>query len=255
MVSGSLGIWIVLAGATIGMLYGLFGVGSAFATPVLSMLGVTGMAAVVGPLPALLPSSAVGAWSYARRGKVDWWLVRTVVLAGLPATIAGALVSHFVGGPVLLALSGVVLLLVGLRVLRPGSPVERAVADRLRRRTGFVSAMAAAVGFSAGLLANGGGFLLVPLFLLVLGLEMNEATGTSLLIATSFTVPTLATHLLVGDIDWAVAGWFALGVVPAAAIGARLAQHLPAARLRGAFGVLLVVFAAWFLARQVGAVL
>ena len=61
--------WILVAGSVIGLLYGTFGVGSAFATPMLAMLGVPGMAAVVGPLPALLPGSAAGAWSYSRAGQ------------------------------------------------------------------------------------------------------------------------------------------------------------------------------------------
>ncbi len=42
-----------------------------FATPVLAVLGVPGLAAVVAPLPALLPGSAVGAWRYSRQDRVD----------------------------------------------------------------------------------------------------------------------------------------------------------------------------------------
>ena len=55
---------ITAVGVAIGVLYGLFGVGSAFATPVLAAIGVPGLAAVVCPLPALLPSSAAGAVTY-----------------------------------------------------------------------------------------------------------------------------------------------------------------------------------------------
>ncbi len=59
------------AGAVIGVLYGLFGVGSAFATPLLALLGVPALAAVASPLPSLLPGSAAGATTYARAGLVD----------------------------------------------------------------------------------------------------------------------------------------------------------------------------------------
>ena len=51
---------ILLAGALVGVLYGLFGVGSSFATPALSFLGIPPLAAVVSPLPAFLPSSMAG---------------------------------------------------------------------------------------------------------------------------------------------------------------------------------------------------
>ena len=247
--------WILVGGMAIGLLYGLFGVGSAFATPVLALLGVPGMAAVVGPLPALLPGSAVGAWSYSRHGKVDWVVARRALVGGVPAAIVGALVGSRIGGPVLLLLSGLVLLAVGLRVLRPTAVTAeaRAVADARRASAPFVVIAAAAVGFSAGLLANGGGFLLVPMFLLVLGLDMNQASGTSLVVASALTIPTLAVHIGLGDIDYAVAVVFALGLIPAAFLGARLAVHLPTERLQRAFGVLLVGFAVWFLFRQAGA--
>ena len=79
--------WIVVGGSVIGLLYGVFGVGSAFATPMLALLGVPGMAAVVGPLPALLPGSAAGAWSYSRQGKVDWVVARRALVGGVPAAV------------------------------------------------------------------------------------------------------------------------------------------------------------------------
>ena len=245
----SLQIWIAVAGAGIGVLYGLFGVGSAFATPVLALLGVSPMAAVVGPLPGLLPGSAAGAWNYARTDKIDWWVARRTLAGALPAAVFGAVASRFVGGPVLLSMSGVVLLGVGLRVLRPGRAASRRDLAAVHAQPGRLVALAAAVGFSAGLLANGGGFLLVPLFLLYLGLDMNRATGTSLIVAAALTIPTLVTHAVIGDINWAVSGLFALGLVPGARAGAAIAERVPTHRLQVGFGALLVGFAVWFLLR------
>jgi uncharacterized membrane protein YfcA len=243
--------WIAAAGGAVGILYGMFGVGSAFATPILALLGVPGLVAVVSPLPGLLPGSAAGAWSYSRRDNVDWTIARRTIAAGVPASVLGAIASRWVGGSFLLLLSGVVLLVVGFRVLRPAD--HRADTARLLRRESapFVMVAAAGIGFASGLLANGGGFLLVPLFLLALGLDMNEAAGTSLVAAAALTVPTLATHAVLGDIDWAIAASFALGLVPGALIGGTVAQRLPVERLRRAFGLFLVLFALWFIVRQV----
>jgi uncharacterized membrane protein YfcA len=61
----------------------------------------------------------------------------------------------------------------------------------------------------------------------------------------------LATHVLLGDLDLALAGLFAVGLVPGVIAGSRLAQIAPTGRLRLAFGLFLVLFAVWFLARQV----
>jgi uncharacterized membrane protein YfcA len=242
---------LIIGGLAVGLLYGVFGVGSAFATPMLAVIGIPGMAAVVGPLPALLPGSAAGAWSYSRQGKVDWAVARNAVLGAFPAAIVGAACSHWVGGPVLLIASGVVLFTVGLRIVRPGRAVDPDVAAARRASTPFVLLAAAGIGFASGLLANGGGFLLVPLFLLALGLDMNEAAGTSLVVAFAVTIPTLLTHAAVGDVDWLIAGLFALGLVPGTLAGGQLGNRLPTARLRHAFGFLLLGFAVWFLARQV----
>lgn len=54
-----------------------------------------------------------------------------------------------------------------------------------------------------------------------------------------------------GHIDWGIAAAFAVGSIPGAAIGSRLAQHLPAKAMKGAFGVLLIGFAIYFVVRQI----
>ncbi len=244
--------WIAAAGLLVGTLYGLFGVGSAFATPVLSVLGVPGMAAVVGPLPALLPGSMAGAWSYSRTDKVDWGVARATLAGAVPATIVGSAMGHHLGGTVLLVASGIVLGAIGIRVLRPVNDdlARQELTASRRENLVLVVGAAAVVGLLAGLLANGGGFLLVPMFLLAFGLDMNEATGTSLVVATGLAVPTLITHAVVGDVDWMVSMSFAVGLIPGVIVGSRIAPRLPTARLQHAFGVMLVGFSVWFLGRM-----
>ena len=65
-----------------------------------------------------------------------------------------------------------------------------------------------------GLLANGGGFLLVPVYLLVFGLRMRQAVGTSLVVIAVLAMPTLAVPWALGHINWPLAGEFALGLLP-----------------------------------------
>lgn len=111
---------VTTAGVAIGVLFGLFGVGgSSFATPVLGLLGVPGVIAVAAPLPATIPAAILGALGYARRHQVDVNIARWSIMGGVPATIVGALLSSWVGGTVLLVVSGVVLALVGIRILLP----------------------------------------------------------------------------------------------------------------------------------------
>lgn len=183
-----------------------------------------------------------------KRGELDRDIARWSILGGVPATVAGALLSRFVGGRPLLIASGVVLAVVGARILAPLPGVGTSGASR--RRPGVVVPAAAAIGFVTGLLANGGGFLLVALFVLVLGLTMAESAGTSLVVIALLSFPNLITHWALGDIDWTVAAPFAAGAVPGALVGSRLVARLDPDRLRGSFGALLIGFAVYFVARQ-----
>ncbi len=241
----------ILAGLGVGIVFGMFGAGgSAFATPVLALIGVPALFAVASPLPAMLPAAFAGARRYLRAGNLDRRVARLAILGGVPGTLLGALASQIVGGNRLLLLSGLMLLGIGARLLmndRRGA-AERGAARR--NRTGVVMGSAFGVGLLTGLLANGGGFLLVPVFVLVLGLTAIEAAGTSMVVVGILTIPTLITHWALGHIDWSVASGFAIGLIPASIVGAHLAQHVPPAKSRRAFGTMLVVFSAWFLIRQ-----
>ncbi len=238
------------AGLVVGVLFGLFGVGgSSFATPVLSLLGVPALVAVASPLPAVIPSAVAGMVGYARRGQVEWPVARWSIYGGVPGTVAGALASDAVGGQTLLVASGVVLAMVGMRVFL--STAEQRLAGRARRRPAVVVPAAGAIGLFTGLLANGGGFLLVPLFVLVLGLTMPESAGTSLVVIAVLSLPTLVTHWALGHIDWSVAAAFAAGAIPGTAAGSHLSGRVPGEALKRTFAVTLILFAVAFVVRQV----
>lgn len=241
--------WVAAAGAAVGILFGVFGVGgSSFATPVLALLGVQGVVAVASPLPATIPTALAGAWTYLRRREVDARVAGWTLIGGVPGTVVGALLSSVVGGTALLVASGVVLGVVGVRILGPVTDAQHRREGR--RRAGVVVPAAAAIGLVTGMLANGGGFLLVPFYLVVLGLAMRRASGTSLVVIAALSVPTLVSHWALGHIDWPVAGAFAIGAVPGGLVGGRLAHRLEGETVRRAFGVLLIAFAVYFVARQ-----
>jgi uncharacterized protein len=237
----------VVAGIVIGALTGFFGVGgSSVATPVLSLLGVPGLLAVASPLPATVPAALAAVVPYARNHTARPRAAAWTLLGAVPATVAGALLSGVVGGGTLLVASGVVLVVVGWRVLRPTSERSQRAGTTRRKDRPLLVAASAGVGLFTGLLANGGGFLLVPMYLIVFGLTIQETAGTSLLVIAVLTLPTLAAHWALGHIDWAVAGAYALGVVPSAAVSAQFAQRASADSLRNAFGWFLIVSGAAF---------
>jgi uncharacterized membrane protein YfcA len=223
MILGLMAPWPVIsvAGALIGALMGFFGVGgSSVATPVLSLLGVGGPAAVASPLPATIPSAMLAAVPYIRGGEARPKAAAWSLLGAIPATVAGALLSRRIGGDALVLASGIVLVVVGVRVLFPIADASREAGTKRRLNRPLLVAAAAGVGLFTGLLANGGAFLLMPMYLLVFGLRMRQAVGTSLLVVASLSLPTLLTHWALGHIDWGVSASLLAGRYGGASSGA-----------------------------------
>lgn len=237
-------------GIVIGLLGGLFGKGgSAVATPLLRLIGLPGFVAVASPLPATTPSTMVSAIAYWRAQMVDWQVVRWGIAAGLPATAAGALLSQYTGSPALLVLTALLVLGFGISFLlqrekQVSSDVEDGQPSFWRTRLALI---AIAVGFISGLLANSGGFLLAPLYARVLKLRIKVAFACSLVVSAALSIPGTLVHWYLGHISWLVALLVALGSVPFAYAGARLALKTRSARLERWYGVALTCLGIFFL--------
>jgi uncharacterized protein len=232
---------VVAIGAVVGFLGGLFGKGgSAIATPLLNLIGFSAIVAVASPLPSTIPATLVAAYPYWREDLVDREVVGWSILVGVPATIAGAYASRFTGGGSLVVVTEVVIALLGLRLLvHPGDPHE--VATRPSHMRARLVLVAAVVGVVSGLLANGGGFLLAPLFVLVLHLPIKRAFGSSLVIAAALAVPGTIVHAALGHIDWAVVLAFGCAAIPLSALGARVALRTESMHLERLFGAALLL--------------
>jgi uncharacterized protein len=237
--------WIAIAliGAGVGFLGGMFGKGgSAVATPLLAAIGLPPIVAVASPLPATIPGTLVAFQRYRSAGLADDGVVRWSITFGVPATVLGALASHWIGGGALVRLTDVLIAAVGLNVLLHPDPTEtvRDVSHRRRR----LALVAAAAGLLGGLLANAGGFLLVPLYLAALKLPIKTALASSLAVASILAVPGTLVHAGLGHIDWSVTFVFAAASIPLSSLGARTALRMQAAPLERLFGAGLLVLGA-----------
>src|SRR5664280_3897503 len=143
--------------------------GSSIATPLLAVLGVPGLLAVASPLPATILAALGAAVPYVRNGTARPRAAGWTLLGRVPAAIAGAFLSQVIGGSVLLYASGIVLTIVGIRVLRPIAESMQSAGTIRRKNRLLLVAVSAGVDLFSGLLANGGGFLLVPMYLLIFG--------------------------------------------------------------------------------------
>jgi uncharacterized membrane protein YfcA len=103
------------------------------------------------------------------------------------------------------------------------------------------------VGLMSGFFGVGGGFIIVPALVLVLGLSMRIAIGTSLLIIAINSAVSLLVHLQFGGLDMWVGALFILGGIPGALTGARLASSLPQRRLTQTFAAMIILVAGFIL--------
>jgi uncharacterized membrane protein YfcA len=246
-VNAHLLLGVALIGLGVGFLSGAFGKGgSALATPLLHAIGVPAIFAIASPLPATIPSTLIAGRAYARTGNVDRRMLRLGLPIGLPATIAGALLTRWIpGGPLIIA-TDVIVLAFGIRILltRNSTPTT---AD-YRATTPRVLVVVGVVALVSSLLGNSGGLLLAPLFMSALGLPIHRAFGTSLVLATCFAIPGTIVHAYLGHIDWSLTLAFGCAAVPAAAAGAQMALRTKTRSLTLAYGLGITTLAGGMLA-------
>lgn len=247
---------LAFAGALlIGLSLGLLGSGGSILTvPVLVFLvGQDEKVAIAGSLGIVGLVALSGSLPRALRGQVVW---SSVLWFGAPSMIGawlGATLSAFVSGTTQLIVFCVVMLLASFFMLRPPR-VEPSDAVPRHRAVWLVAIDGLLVGSLAGLVGVGGGFLIVPALVLLGGMEMRLAVGTSLLIIALQSASGFVKYLAVLDqlqlaIDWHVFATFsAIGVLGAFA-GIYLGGKMPQSALRRAFGVMLVGMAIFILWR------
>jgi uncharacterized protein len=229
--------WIAIAaiGAAVGFLGGLFGKGgSAVATPLLAAAGVPPIVAVASPLPATVPATLAAYRHYRRLGLGDPTTIRWSIAWGVPATVAGAWATRWIDGGVLVAATEVIVAIIGLRILlrpHPDEVVRDVPRPRLR-----LALVAVVVGLLGGLLANAGGFLLVPLYLAVLRMPIKSALAASLAVASVLAVPGTLVHAALGHIDWSVTAVFAAASIPLSSLGARAGLRMDPRHLERLYG-------------------
>jgi uncharacterized membrane protein YfcA len=257
----------VVAGLLIGLSLGaLGGGGSVLAVPVLVYaLGQSASQATTGSLVVVGATSLVGAVTARRAGNV--LLGRGVAFgaAAIGGAAVGARLSTLVPEPVLLAaFAGLLVLVAGVMTVRQVSARRSAgtAGGRPRLDDPIVSfrprfacqcpralkvlVTATAVGLLTGFLGVGGGFLVVPALVLALGLPMEFAAGTSLVVITVTSTAALAVRAGTGTHpDWALVALLTVAAVVGGYTGARLTARVDTSRLQTAFTLLLLLVAGY----------
>ena len=233
---------LALAGALVGLLVGLTGMGGgALLTPILVLVfGMPPLAAISSDLVTSLVMKPVGAVVHLRRRTAHLGLLGWLALGSVPSAFAGAvLIGRYGRSP---AVQERLRLLIGLVLLVSlASTVSRAVIDRRGRRSAeplavrpaATVAIGAVGGFAVGLTSVGAGSLIIALLLLAYPrLSPARLVGTDIVQAIPLVAAAAAGHLLFGEVRLAVTASLLVGALPAVYLGARFSAQAPAALTR-----------------------
>ena len=252
-----------LATVLMGLALGLFGGGGSILTvpilvyffglePVLAgtySLFLVGLTAAVGAANAIRRRrvDARRGFAFALPGLLGVVAVRRGLLPALPEDLLHLGAWHLTRSGLVMSVFAVLMVLAAATLLRPG-PARPA-----RARPGALgfALRGLAIGALTGFVGAGGGFLITPALIAFARLPLATAAGTSLFVlAMNGMLAFAADAAELATLDWRLLG--ALSVIALAGIfaGAELAQRVPEARLKRAFGIFVLVTGSLILAQQ-----
>ncbi|MEE4155608.1 MAG: sulfite exporter TauE/SafE family protein [Erythrobacter sp.] len=253
------GLFIVLLGGVTGMLSGLFGVGGGFlTTPLLIFYGIPPTVAAASAATQVTGASISGVLAHSRRGGVDFRMGGVMVGGGVVGALVGALLFRLLQSVgqidvvinvlyvIMLGTIGALMMQEALAAILPQVSAARVPPPVRKRRhhplvaglpyrwrfysSGlYISPLAPAilgmlVGILTMLMGVGGGFMLVPAMLYILGMSGNVVVGTSLFQILFVTMVATMTHALTTKaVDIVLAALLLLGSVLGAQFGTQVA--------------------------------
>jgi uncharacterized membrane protein YfcA len=251
---------LTLAGFGVGIVVGLTGMGGgALMTPLLVLaFGVPPLAAVSSDLVASTVMKPFGGFVHARRGTVNWPLVRWLCLGSVPCAFAGVLltrllpddagvqraVQYALGGALLLAVIGLLAKAAAGRRRTASTEGAGTAAPAIRIRPVPTVLLGALGGLVVGITSVGSGSLIIVILLALYPvLRPNDLVGTDLVQAVPLVASAALGHLFFGDLHLDLAASIVLGSVPGVLIGARLSARAPSDVIRAALVVVLLASA------------
>ena len=271
-VSMHIGIIIGLGGG-VGFLSGLFGVGGGFLmTPLLIFFGIPPAVAVSTEANQIVASSVSGVLAHMRRGNVDFKMGGILMAGGVVGSSLGVALFSFLQSigqiDLVIQLSYVVFLgIIGslmltesvrttIRSRKPGSVRSKLhqhnwlhglpLKMRFRRSKLYISALlplvlGAFVGILAAIMGVGGGFIMVPAMIYLLGMPTSVVVGTSLFQIIFVTANiTLLQSIQTQTVDFLLAGLLLFGAVIGAQFGSRAGALLRGEQLRGLLALMVL---------------
>ncbi len=235
----------VVAALLMGTVLGLLGGGgSIMAVPILHyVLDIPSKEAIATSLLVVGSTSAMAVINHGRQGNVMWRIGLTFGVFAMGGAYLGGLVAQFIPGAVLLGLFATLMLVTAIMMLRGKKNAandadfdpDRALPVHLIAIEGL------AVGAATGLVGAGGGFLVVPALVLLGGLPMKKAIGTSLFVIALKSGAGFAGYAGHVSVDWSIVLPFLGAALVGAVLGERISRNIDASKLRTGFAYFVLI--------------
>lgn len=240
----------ILLGFGIGLALGLLGGGGSILTvpALVYLVGQSPQAAVTASLVIVGANSAMGAFMHRTQGTLNWRVALLFGGAGMAmAYLAAGWSKALPSGVLMLLFAGLMLVVGAFMMLRP-TPVSSDEGGR-----GFLVTVlsGAGVGVLTGFLGVGGGFLIVPALVLLVGLPFRQAVGTSLVVIAMNSLAGFLGHLQGPPVDIRTVVIFVSAGLTGALVGARLTRFVPPEHLRKVFAIFVIGLAIFLLADNI----
>jgi hypothetical protein len=240
----------VFLGLIVGTLLGLLGGGgSILAVPILVyLLGLQAKAAIGTSLVIVGLASFFAVLPHWRRSYVSVRIALQFGASGAFGSYLGGVLAGGISDQIQLILFAAIMALVGILML---TAVKNDEASRPQHSHQLLIVLAA--GFGAGLLTGllgvGGGFIIVPALMLVLGLPMKQAVGTSLLVIGMNSLVGATAYASHISFKGSVLP-FAIGTILSAPVAGYFAHYVEQGKLKVGFALALLLLSAWMLIKQ-----
>lgn len=253
----------IISGAITGIVLGLFGSGgSIIAMPALMyLLNVEAKSAIAMSMGIVAVTATISGWDNWRRGNVDLKVAMWFGLFGVIGTYGGARLGVYTPVQVQLTLFALVMYAAAWKMLQPkkqpaaqlatagGPPLSED--EVIAAHMGHIAAHGVGVGVLTGLVGVGGGFLIVPALVLLSGIPMKLAIGTSLVIVAAKSYAGFAGYVGAVPVDWTTMAAFTTVTVAGSFVGTRIAHRFSQETLKRGFGIFLVFVASYIILKSV----
>ena len=265
---------LIILGLAVGFLSGMFGVGGGFLmTPLLILMGIPPAVAVASEANHILAASVSGFLAHMRRKNFDFLMGIILLTGGVAGSIIGVFLLKYLLSigyeKIFISISYVlILIVVGFYMLKESISSLKNISDgkikklhdhawfhglpfklKFRKSHLYISVLPPIIiGLIAGILSAvmgvGGGFILIPAMIYILGMPTQIVVGTSLMQIIFVTLVSTIMHSYINQtVDVVLSSLLLLGAVIGAQIGTRVMIRLKGEQIRFLFAIIIILVA------------